>query len=210
MQAGGWALIGSAIVTIAVMLVHPGHVDTVALLGPFGWSGIVHGFAIAWVPPFVFGAFSLSRFLGLDRPKPLLAFIAFALAGAMMLNAAVTSMFITPAAAAAAASASPGAREALAQMAHISVATNRGFAQVYVALTSFAILLWALAWLDRGNRPLAAAGVAVSLGLIGWQLGGKFEPGTHTMLIVAILQGGWLIAAASRTLPADASSRSPG
>ncbi len=178
---------------IGVMLVHPSHLDHGTFLGPFGFSGIVHAVAILAHVAFLYGAWTLSGYQGLDRPAPGFALAFAALAAMAMINAAVISMFVVPFAARHAAVGDPAIHDAAIQAMRSWVTANRGFAQVYVALESIAIAAWAIGW--RGNI-VRATGLAAGLGVLAWQATGRFEPSVHTMPIVTTVQGAWLIAAA--------------
>ncbi|MEO6579983.1 MAG: hypothetical protein ABIN83_02380 [Sphingomicrobium sp.] len=191
----GAIVLGIASLTMmGVMLVHPSHIDQAPVLGPFGFSGVVHAFAILAHVAFLYGAWSLSRYQGFDRATPGLALAFAGLAAVAMVNAAMISMFVVPFAAGHAMPGTVDPHNAAAQGVHVWVAANRGFAQIYVALQSIAIAIWALAW--RGNA-MRAAGLIAGLGVLAWQLTGWFQPSVHTMPIVMIVQGAWLIAAAS-------------
>lgn len=190
---GAVVLAIGALVMMGVMLVHPSHIDPAPFLGPFGFSGIVHAIAILAHVSFLYGAWTLSGHQGFDRPTPALALAFAGLAAVAMINAAVISMFIVPFAAGHAMDGDAALQGAMVQNMRTWVAANRGFAQVYVALESIAVVLWAIGW--RGNA-MRFAGLAAGLGVLAWQLTGRFEPSVHTMPTVTILQGAWLIAAA--------------
>lgn len=184
--AGTMAIIG-------VMLVHPSHIDHAPVLGPFGFSGIVHAVAILAHVAFLYGAWTLSRYQGFDRATPGLALTFAGLAAAAMVNAAAISMFVIPFAAGHAIAGAVAPPDAAMQATHIWVAANRGFAQIYVALESLAVAIWALGW--RGGL-MRATGLAAGLGVLAWQLTGSFAPSVHSMPVVTIVHGAWLIAAA--------------
>ena len=77
----------------------------------------------------------------------------------------------------------------------MSVALNRGFAQVHVAYFSLALLLFGIASLAR--FPIVAwAGIAVGAYPVLWQLSGRFSPETTTMPWIAFPQAAWLMAMA--------------
>ena len=165
------ALGATALAMVGVMLVHPSHVDRAAVLGPFGFSGFVHAVALLAHAGLLYGAWALSRYQGLHRPAAGLALSFAALAAIAMINAAVIAMFVIPAAV-------HGIPDTVAmhdparQVGNVWVAANRGFAQVYVAFQSIAIVLWALGW--RGAMRIT--GLAAGLGVLGWQLTGSFMP----------------------------------
>lgn len=190
---GALMLAIASLAMMAVMFVHPSHVDPAPFLGPFPFSGLVHAVAILAHVLFLYGAWSLSRYQGLDRATPGFALAFAGLAAVAMVNAAVISMFVVPFAAGHAVHGDAADHGAAVHAMRTWVAANRGFAQVYVALQSIAILIWALGWRGAAMR---IAGLAVGLAVLGWQASGSFAPSVHTMSLVAIAQGAWLVAAA--------------
>ena len=216
---GAWAMIASAILTMLVFAFHPAHVAGQPLLGPFTLSQLVHGTALVAVPLMAFGLWQFGEWLGLDRAIVRLAVLLSFLAAATTINAAVISNFVTPVAARAAmpghgrpavapAAAHPQRSVHEAARPHVmpplvamSVAMNRGFAQVHVAFLSIALLLFGLAIRSR-SAVLGWSGAAVGSFPILWQLSGQFAPSTHSMPIIVFPQSIWMIAAAVSMLRA--------
>lgn len=207
-RSGAWALIFGAILVVVVFAVHPTHAGGAPVLGPFTLAQLVHGTALVGVPLLSFGMWQMGEWLGLSRPVVRMGLILAALAMALTTNAAVVSNFMTsaaarvsamshpPAAAPTATAASTGpAQMQMPPLVGVSVALNRGFAQVHVAYFSLALLLFGIAALGRFSI-LGWAGIAVGAYPLLWQLSGRFSPETTTMPWIAFPQAAWLIAAA--------------
>ena len=203
-RAGAWALISGAALAMLVFAFHPAHVDAHPMLGPFTLSQLIHGTALVAVPLLVLGMWQMADWIGLARAAVRLALVLAALAMMLTANAAVISNWVTPVAARASFAATPHqptrhprpmTLDQMPAAVQVAVATNRGFAQVHVAFLSLALMLfgWAL-W--RRRRVLGAAGIAVGLYPLLWQLSGRFSPETTTMPWVVFPQSAWMIAAA--------------
>lgn len=205
------SLIAGAVLVMLVFALHPSHIVTTAVVGPFSLSQLVHGTALVAAPLLLLGMWAMAEWLGLNRPGVRLGLVFAALAMMLTVNAAIISNFVTPAAARASmgamhhappvASAAPHGHPspmAIAQMPpllQLSVALNRGLAQVHVAFLSLALLLFGWALMAR-NRLLGGAGVLAGLYPVAWQLSGRFSPETTTMPWIVFPQGAWLIAVA--------------
>ena len=211
LNAGACSMIAGAVLTILVFAFHPSHIVEQPVLGPFTLSQLVHGTALVAVPLMAFGLWQFGEWAGLDRAVAKLAVLLAFLAAATTVNAAVISNFVTPAAArlsqahtpptpapaahSPSAHAPAGRSHAMPPMVAVSVAMNRGFAQVHVAFLSLALLLFGLAIRGRSSL-LGWSGMAVGLFPLLWQLSGQFSPSTHSMPLVVFPQAAWMIAAA--------------
>ena len=205
---GAWALIAGAVLVVVVFAVHPSHAGGAPVVGPFTLAQLVHGTALVGVPLLAFGMWQMAELLGLERMVVRFGLILAGLAMALTANAAVVSNFMTPAAARASAmnhapavatgvsSASPApAQMQMPPLVGVSVALNRGFAQVHVGYFSLALLLFGVGALAR--FPIVGwAGIAVGAYPVLWQLSGRFSPETTTMPWIAFPQAAWLMAMA--------------
>jgi len=213
-RSGAIALITGSVVTCLVFAFHPSHLDPHPLVGAFTLSQIVHSAAIIAAPVLLYGAWAVANWLGWTTAARL-GLVCAGFAMMLTVNAAVISAFVTPAAAQASGlmmqqaagpnphlqspmAPSPGGHHAAVQMpplVQLSVAMNRGLAQVHVALWSLAILLFAFSIWQR-SPALSATGLLAGAFPIAWQLSGTFSPETHTMPMIVFVQGAWLIALA--------------
>ena len=220
-RAGAAAMIVGAILTMLVFGFHPSHVVETPVAGPFTLSQLVHGTALVAVPLMAFGWWQLGDWLGQEKAGPRLAVVLAFLAAATTVNAAVISNFVTPTAAriSAAAHTAPHAAPAahktptphqaghrpLPPLVSLSVAMNRGFAQVHVTFLSLALLLFGFALRSR-SALLGWTGVAVGAGPLLWQFSGQFSPSTHSMPLIVFPQAVWMIAVAAVMLRGEAGS----
>lgn len=203
-RAGGLALATGAIAYIALMSVHPSHAGGNPQFGPFTLSGIVHGVALTVKPILVFGFFAFSRWLSFEKPLVALAFSFYALAALFTMLAGTMSGLMFPYMVAAA-HAPGGDVESIRLLAQYTTWLNRSFAQVHYDFVSVAILLWSIAW--PAKSPLAwiarALGVAVGVGVLGWQFSGTMNlEACQGALIVTAAQGVWTLCAAAALLHA--------
>lgn len=220
-RAAAGALIAGAILTILLFAFHPSHVAASPVLGPFTLSQLVHGTALVAVPLLLLGLWQMAEWIGIERPPARLGLLLASLAMFVTINAAAVSNFATPVAARAsmaamhhappAKSAPPRAHpapmsiEQMPPLVQLSVALNRGFAQVHVAFLSLALLLFGYALWTR-SRLLGGAAMAVGLYPVLWQLSGSFSPETTTMPWIVVPQSLWL-AAAGLAMWRDAEAR---
>lgn len=188
---GGWALIGIAIATILIFMIHPTNVDAGASIGPWGLNVMTHSFALAFTPVIGLGFFALAEWLGLDRPLVRLALSFNLLALVLMTLAPLVSGFIVP-----------DAYEASKELGRFAVSFNRAFARGYIGFTAAAMLLNGLA-LPAGYRLWKWLSLPAGAAPLVWLASGEFHPDPHAMLILAIVQGGWFVAAGRALLSAD-------
>ncbi len=190
-QAGGWALIGIAILTVLIFLIHPSRIDSELLLGLWGLNTITHALALALIPALGLGFVALAEWLGLERPLVRLALSFNLLALVLMTLAPLVSGFIVA--------------EAFAagdDLGRLAAAFNRAFDRGYVGFTAAAMLLNALA-LPRGHRLWKSLTLPAGLAPLLWLASGAFDPDTHAMLVLAVAQGAWFLAAGRALLGGD-------
>ena len=190
-QAGGYALIGIALATIGIFLIHPTHVDRELLLGLWGLNSITHAVALACIPVIALGFVALAEWLGLERPVVRLALAFNLLAMVLMTLAPLVSGFVVPDAFA--------ASDAAGQLA---VMVNRALDRGYVGFVAAAMLLNTLA-LPRGHMVWKWLALPAGLAPLAWLASGAFRPDTHAMLVLAIAQAGWLVLAGRALLVAE-------
>lgn len=190
-RAGGWALIGIAIATILIFMIHPTTVKGEAMIGPWGLNVMTHTFALAFIPAIGLGFFALAEWLGLDRPLVRLALSFNLLALVLMTMAPLVSGFIVP-----------DAYEAGTELGRLAVSFNRAFDRGYIGFTAAAMLLNGLA-LPDGHRLWKWLSIPAGAAPLVWLASGAFHPDPHAMLVLAIVQGTWFVAAGRALIVAD-------
>lgn len=197
---GGLALVIGMLIAIVTMAVHPTHVDGRAsaesLASAMRVLVAVHGLGLLSIPVLVFGFVGLSVHLGIGRSDALLALVVYALSAVALMFAAIAdgllnAVLIPPAVDAQAEG------HALAQaILRYNVDVNQACAQVYVAGSSIALLLWsmALARSPRGQRRLAAIGGLVGVAALAGLLSGHVRMSAHGFGAIVLLQACWIVA----------------
>ena len=185
-RAGAIALITGSAVSLLVIAFHPTHVGTA--------STVIHAIGIATAPITLFGAVVLSRFLGFHRPLPLLATAYFAIGTCAIVAAAAMSGFVMPALA----NDELHDEAILHDFAHFTFALNQAAANVYTALVSLALLIFAMSWRSSGTLAQVTrwSGLVIALAVLGWQLTGNLELDIHGMGVVMVGHAAWLVVAA--------------
>lgn len=190
-RAGGWALIGIAVATILIFMIHPTQVDGEGTFGPWGLNVMTHALALAFIPAIGLGFFALAEWLGLDRPLVRLALSFNLLALVLMTLAPLVSGFIVP-----------DAYEGGKELGRLAVSFNRAFDRGYIGFTATAMLLNGLA-LPDGHRLWKWLSIPAGAAPLVWLASGEFHPDPHAMLLLAIVQGGWFVAAGRALIVAD-------
>ena len=190
-RVGGWTLISIAIATILIFMIHPTTVDAGASIGPWGRNVMTHAFALAFIPAIGLGLFALAEWLGLDRPLVRLALSFNLLALVLMTLAPLVSGFIVP-----------EAFDASKDFGRLAVSFNRAVDRGYIGFTAAAMLLNGLA-LPAGHRLWKWLSLPAGAAPLVWLASGEFHPDPHAMLVLAIVQGGWFIAAGRALIAAD-------
>lgn len=193
-KAGAAALIFGWLAYIGLMAVHPTHLGGPSL-GHVDLNDAVHWTALLALPVLAYGYLEMARWLGTDRPLPLLglSFIAFSLVtgmGAGTMNGLVMPEVLH---------AGPGegmGPESLEALRHVVWWINQGFSAVHYALAAIGTGVFGLAWLSRpGGRPLGVAGLAVGAGFLAWMATGTWRPDVHGAGVVVLALGAWSISA---------------
>lgn len=205
-RAGAAALILGAIVYIALMAVHPSHVGP-PVLGHLSLSGLVHGTALGVGPVLAFGYAVLAARLGLTRPLAALG-LSFCLIGiVVVMLAGAMSGLVMPAIIQTAhgdgAAAAEAARDQIRAAVNYTIWLNRSFALVHYAMFSVAMMLWSIAWTERGAAGwiVRVLGIVIGAGVLVFLLSGhgNLEAG-HGALAVTLGHMLWTLMAASLLL----------
>lgn len=198
-RAGAAALILGTVAMVAVMGLHPtgasGHAGEVAKMLRLGL--IVHALAIATAPILTFGFFVFTRSIGFNNAAASLAFSFYAFGAIAVMLAATMSGLVAPRLIELQI-ANPSDQALIHGLLRLEWFLNQSFATLHVALFSVAIVLWAMAWPEKGI--LAAAiqivGLIVGVGVIAWLVSGTLKLDVHGMAAVVLAQGTWIVLAA--------------
>ncbi len=149
-------LIAGSCGMILTMAVHPsGHIAAAQLPDMVRKLILVHGFALSCVPVLFLGALGLSRRLETQNRLGVTGLVVFAFALIAVMNAAVADGLVTPSVLEriVASSGSQSAIDTWTMFSRYTFILNQAFAQVYVAASSVAIMVWSAAvWRSR-NLP---------------------------------------------------------
>lgn len=185
---------------IITMSLHPtGHIPAAQIEPMIRMLIIVHSLALACVPVLFLGALGLSRRLASTNRLALAGLVLYTFALIAVANAAVADGLITPSLLrqTVASAGMPAAIDSWRMITHYNFYANQAYAQVFVAASSVAILLWSIAIL-RG-RELGHA-----LGIYGCILGpvtllalfsGRVNLDAHGFGIIVFAQAAWFIVA---------------
>lgn len=197
-RAGALALILGTVAMLGVMALHPSGVphnadaDRVMLLGI-----VVHGVAIAVAPVLTFGMFALTRSIGFAKPGASLAFFFYLFGAITVMLAATMSGLVAPRLIQALTAATGADKDLLHGLLRLEWYLNQSFATLHVAFFSGALVLYALAWPDKGVLAAAIqiAGFLVGLGVFAWLVSGTLTLNVHGMGAVVVAQGAWFVLA---------------
>jgi hypothetical protein len=209
-RTGATALIAGTLAMLGVMALHPSGVphnadaERVILLGI-----VVHGVAIAVAPLLTFGMFALSRSIGFAKPASTLAFFFYLFGAIAVMLAATMSGLVAPRLIQNMMTATGAENDLLRGFLRLEWYLNQSFATLHVAFFSAAIVLYALAWPEKGILAAAIqiAGFIIGIGVFAWLVSGTLTLNVPGMGAVVVAQGAWFVLAAlgllARKPPAD-------
>jgi hypothetical protein len=199
-RLSGLALIAGSGGTIITMSLHPtGRVAAAQVESMIHVLIAVHALALACVPIQFLGAWGLSRRVASPDRLAVAGLVLYTFALLAVMNAAVADGLVTPSLLRqiVASAGSPPAIDGWQMMSRYNFYVNQAYAQVFVAASSVAIVLWsASTW---RSRKLAAG-----LGIYGCILGpitllvlfsGRLNLDAHGFGIVIFGQAAWFIVA---------------
>jgi hypothetical protein len=202
-RLSGIALIAGSVGMIITMGLHPsGHVAPAQMEPMLRMLIAVHALALASVPVMFLGAWGLVRRRGMGADRMDIAgLVLYAFALIQVANAAVADGLVTPGVLRqmAASAGNAAAIDGWKMISHYNFFVNQGYAQVFVAASSVAILLWSVAMLRKRD-------LSQGLGIYGCVLGaitllallsGHLRLDTHGFGAVALGQSIWFIIAGS-------------
>jgi hypothetical protein len=200
-RLSGLALISGSVGTIITMSLHPtGHVAAADIEPMIRMLIVVHALALACLPVQFLGAWGLSRRVSATPDRLAVAgLVLYTFALLAVMNAAVADGLVTPSLLRqiVASAGSPPAIDGWRMISRYNFYVNQAYAQVFVAASSVAIVLWsASTWRSRA--------LTAGLGFYGCVLGpvtllalfsGRLNLDAHGFGIVIFGQAAWFIVA---------------
>ena len=197
-RLSGLALIAGSVGTIITMSLHPtGYIAAADVEPMIRMLIVVHALALACVPVLFLGAWGLSRRVATTDHLAVAGLVLYTFALLAVMNAAVADGLVTPSLLRqiVASAGSPSAIDGWRMMSRYNFYVNQAYAQVFVAASSAAIVLWsASTWRSRK--------LARGLGIYGFLLGpvtllalfsGRLNLDAHGFGIVIFGQAAWFI-----------------
>jgi hypothetical protein len=190
---GGVALIAATAAGLVTMAFHPTPHDIFGVADPkraLAIGVLVHGLAIASVPPLFLGGLSLYRRTADGARFALAALVCYGFSLIAITIAAAASGFVVTGLASAP---EPAPHAVLLAVGLL----NQAFAKIDVVASSAAIFLWSLAiWRGRSlSRGLAAYGLVLAPVLAALIVSGSLRLDVHGFGLVVLLQGIWFVSA---------------
>jgi len=202
-KSWAWALIAGSAIMFILMVLHPSQHAPMHVGGSGGHeiavslSDIVHFGAITIIVVIAFGTVGLTARLGFDRPLALAGLVFFFFAAVATVLSASMSGLVAPKVFAVHEKGVWG-KETLSAVASLEYWIHQAFAKLHAVGESLAIVLWSAAWPSShwSHLPLRAFGVLAGLGIILAMFAGQLAMDLHGVVVIAGLQGAWLIGAA--------------
>ncbi len=194
----GAALIAGALLFLATAGLHP--TGSQLLDSPEGFAShaprnvLAHSLGLFGVWLTLFGVVGLVRHLGPRKPGVTAAFVAFALASAMVSVAAIVDGLVsTRFAADYVASDDEARRSAIKGFIRFCYYLASALSRYYVTAAAIAILLWSwAAWRVKFDRVLPWLGAAIGVIALAAQLRGYLQMNVHDVMLLAVGQGLWM------------------
>jgi len=186
--ASGVLLLIGALAGLLIMLLHPTGAEVGAATPGHGMdllNRLVHGFALAVTPAVFLGLLGFARALG-HSPLSTAALVVWGYGAVAVMSAAVASGYVTPS--------SMHGTAAPEAFAHYSYLWNQGYANVNVAASGAAMVLFGLAMLRHpfGLRGPAILGIVIGAGLVLGIVTGHLRLNLHGFGLVMLAEAIWL------------------
>jgi hypothetical protein len=199
-RLSGLALISGSAGMIITMSLHPtGHVAAAQVEPMIRMLIAVHALALACVPVQFLGAWGFSRRVASPNRLAVAGLVLYTLALLAVVNAAVADGLITPnlLRQIVASEASPSAIDAWRTMSRYNFYVNQAYAQVFVAGSSVAIVLWSASiWRSRElAHGLSIYGCILGPVTLLTLFSGRLNLDAHGFGIVIFGQAGWFVVA---------------
>lgn len=197
-RKSGIALIAGSVAGIITMALHPGghHVLTAQQFESLVPMLIaVHALGLASVPIMFLGAWGLSRYAGTPDRIAMAALVIYASGLLAIMNAAVYDGLVAPAILRQMAFAAPSASDMWHTLFNYNFRQNQAFAQLYVAASSLAIVLWSVSFIRSHALTRSVAVYGCILGPITFAalVSGYLRLDAHGFGMVMLCQAIWFI-----------------
>jgi hypothetical protein len=199
-RLSGLALIAGSGGMIITMSLHPtGHVAADQVESMIHMLIAVHALALACVPVQFLGAWGLSRRVASPNHLAVTGLVLYTFALLAVINAAVADGLVMPSLLRqiVASAGLPQAIDGWRMMSRYNFYVNQAYAQVFVAASSVAIVLWsASTWRSRELAPgLAIYGCILGPVTLLALFSGRVNLDAHGFGLVVFGQAGWFIVA---------------
>lgn len=199
-RLSGLALISASSGMIITMSLHPtGHVAADQLEPMIRMLIAVHALALACVPIMFLGAWGLSRRVAARERFAVTGLVLYTLALIAVMSAAVADGLVTPSLLrqVMASAGSQAARDGWLMMSRYNFYVNQSYAQVFVAASSVAIVLWSVSvWRSRElARGLAVYGFILGAVTVLALVSGRLNLDAHGFGMVIFGQAAWFVSA---------------
>jgi hypothetical protein len=194
-RLGGWALVAGAVVSILVMLFHPGgahHVSKAQFENLIALIIGVHALAMAGLPVSFAGALVLTRRLDSPGRIAVVGLIVYGFGLLAYMAAAAMSGLVTPGVLREMVAHTP-ASEQWHTLLDYSHSINQAFAQIGAVAFCVAIVLWSVAMLRGRVFPvgLAIYGLASSVVIFAALILGFLDLELHGFILITFAQVIW-------------------
>jgi hypothetical protein len=199
-RLSGLALITGTVGSIITMALHPtGHIAAADIEPMIRMLIAVHALALACVPLLFIGAMGLSQQLASSGRLAVTGLVLYTFALVAVMNAAVADGLVTPSVLRqiVASAGSPAAIDGWRMMSHYNFYVNQAYAQVFVAASAVAILLWSISiWRGRElTRNLGIYGCILAPVTLLALFSGRLKLEAHGFGMVVFSQAVWFIIA---------------
>lgn len=155
----------------------------------------VHILAIVCLPIVFFGLQGFSRLLSLDKPIVSAALIVYGFGLLAVMNSAVFSGLVGTTLTRRILESEAAERGVWRALLHYNGLLNQGFSKVYVIFVSVALILWSIAFFNRGKLPKITAVIGFLVGAFGLLglLSGHLRLDVHGFGLYIFAQSVWLV-----------------
>jgi hypothetical protein len=197
-QMSGWALISGSAGMIITMAFHPsGHITPDRMESMIRMLIAVHSLALACVPALFIGTLGLVRRFRSAHRLAVSGLVVYAFALVAVMNAAVADGLVTPRVLRqiVESAGAPAAMDTWRTISHYNFHVNQAYAQVFVAGSCVAIVLWSIAaWKSRElSRGFSIFGCVLGLLSLVAMFSGYLPLDVHHFGAVVLGQAVWFV-----------------
>ncbi len=199
-RLSGLALIVGSVGVIITMGLHPtGHIAAVDIQPMIRKLIMVHALGLACLPVLFLGAWGFCRQLSAQARLAAIGLVLYAFALLAVMNAAVADGLIAPSVLRqiVASAGAPSAIDSWRMIQHYNFYANQAYAQVFVAASSIAIIVWSAALLRATSRfrGLGIYGCIIGPLILLALFSGHLTLDAHGFGVIVLLQSIWFGAA---------------